>query len=172
MQACHCKSTSSTLLPLDEVINMCWLMSKGELNHKCAPGSQAGGLAASLALSVWRDSSHGPASFFFWWFLKDFTLSSFVYERAFLSFPLVLPPPWHSQDRVITYKGILLEWNNGVVHSINKTKQNKMFPITAIYRHVTPWLLMGSVCSFPMGVPKFLAPSHRHKKAWSFSFPS
>ena len=44
--------------------------AQGELNHKCALGSQAGGLAASLALSVWRVSSHGPASFFFDDFLK------------------------------------------------------------------------------------------------------
>lgn len=43
-----------------------------------------------------------------------------------------------------------------------------MFPISAIYRHVTPWLLIGGVCSFPMGVPKVLAPAHRHKKSTVF----
>lgn len=64
MQACHYKSTPRTFLSLAKVITMCGLMSKWELNHKWASGPQAGGLAASLALSLWRDSSQGPASFY------------------------------------------------------------------------------------------------------------
>lgn len=152
MRACHCKSTPRTFLFLAEVINMCWVMSKWELNHKCAPGPRAGSLTASLALSLWRDSSHGLASFF-WWFLKDFTLSSFVYEQVTLSFPLVLLLPWRRQNPVATYKGILgglhawvKQWGC-TLHKENE--RNKMFPISAIYRHGTPWLLIGVYVPFP-----------------------
>lgn len=165
MRACQCKSTPRTLLSLAEVINMCWLMSKWELNHKCASVPRAGGLAASLALSFWKDSSHGSASFF-WWFLKDFTLSSFVYDQTWLPILLVVPLSWYIQNKVITYKGRpgWVSYSNETMgsYTLKKTKQNKTFPISVIYRHVTPWLLIGGVCCFPMGVPKFLASAHRH----------
>lgn len=45
--------------------------------------------------------------------------------------------------------GFILGWNNGLAYSINKTKQAKVFPISAIYRHVTPWLLMGGSGTLP-----------------------
>lgn len=127
MRACHYKSTPRTFLSLAEVINMCWLMSKWELNHKCASGPQAGGLAASLALSLWRDSSHGPASFF-WWLLKDFTLSSFVCEQASLPIPLVLPSPWCSQNKLVTCKGTrdgFHTWAQQWGHTLYKENKTK-----------------------------------------------
>lgn len=94
---------------------------------------------------------------FFWWFLKDFTLSSFVYEKALLPIPLVAPPPRHTHNRVVTWKGGP-RWISYLSETMGSytllTKQNKMLPISVIYRHITPWLLMGGGVLLSHGSPK------------------
>lgn len=128
-------------------------MSKWELNHKCAWALWARGLADSLALSFWRDNLHRPASFF-WWFPKDFTLSSFVWKLALYLFLLVGSLSWHLKRKVGTHDGSgwvstlgRKQWAH--THRINKTKGVKVFPISVIYRRATPWPLMGGSGPLP-----------------------